>query len=89
MKQNVEIFFAVAPDNTVEAVLLNNEGAGPMPQQIAFGYRLVGPRAVMDPLISLQWNAVAVCTPEFVKANKAKPAAGRPVGIKLCFLNET
>lgn len=85
MKQAVEIFFAVPPDNEVHAIVLPGE---PLPQQIAFAYRLVGSRAVMDTTLGANWKAVVVCTPQFAKANTAKPASTRPRGVQLCFLGE-
>jgi hypothetical protein len=86
MSQPVEIFFAPAPDNTIECVVLSSVKTTPTPQQIAFAYRLVGARAVMDPVVSAQWQAVVVCTPEFAKANKATPGKARPDGHHLQFI---
>lgn len=86
MSQAVEIFFAVPPDNDVLAVVLPNGLDGPLPQQIALAYRMVGSRSVMDPIIGEQWNAVVVCTPEFAKTNAATPLKGRTAGVRLQFI---
>ncbi len=86
MSQHVEIFFANPPDNSVEAVLMPLSKDGPNALQIAFAYRLVGRYAVMDPIIGEQWTAVVVSSPEFAKANQARPQSQRPNGTRLCFL---
>lgn len=86
MSQKVEIFFASPPDNSVEAVYLPRTSEGPSPRQVAFAYRLVGRYAVMDDTLCENWSAVVVSSPEFAKANNARPESDRPRGTALCFL---
>lgn len=85
MSQPIEIFFAPAPDNWVEAVVMARKGPGPNAQQIGVAYRLLGARAMMDPVLCENWDAVVVCSPEFAKANRATPSRTRPDGIALRF----
>lgn len=87
MKQSVEIFFALPPDNSVEAVVMPRTMLGPLPQQIAFAYRLVGRYAIMDATLCDQWESVVISSPEFAKAHQATPGKQRKPGTRLCFLN--
>lgn len=85
MSQPIEIFFAPAPDNWVEAVVMARKGSGPNAQQIGVAYRLMGNRATMDPVLCENWDSVVVCTTEFAKAHRATPGRVRPDGIALQF----
>lgn len=84
MSQPVEIFFAVPPNNAVEAVVLPGV---PLATQIAFAYRLVGRYAVMDGSLCENWAAVVISSPEFAKGNHAVSGKQRKIGTRLCFMN--